>query len=246
MTLLGHYDVHLKDALVKHCLPELTTAEPQVVAALCYSLGQAGYSDHEFLRAMESYVSEKQEDLDISSLARIVWMFGKAHYGGPTVADSVRALHDHAMKSSSLKEAVYAMWACAMHDDYSGDLTDRILEQLPSQLEELSGSELSKLAFGLAQQDVRDEGVYAKISDASLLLMGTMYPRDLAKLCYAMGEVQLDEKAFIAAMGGHVLHHLPRFTQNELDMLMSAYNRWGIHDSTVVSIAEQMHRAKLT
>jgi hypothetical protein len=97
MTLLGFYNVPLFNALVQCALPELPTAPPPSIASLCYSLGLAGYSDHAFLKRLERVMEERSGQFEVKDFAKVVWMFGRAHYVNETVADFVQALAKRAL-----------------------------------------------------------------------------------------------------------------------------------------------------
>lgn len=49
-TLVGGYDVNLIAAVVDTAVPEIPSAQPKTIAALCYALGITGYSDHRLMR----------------------------------------------------------------------------------------------------------------------------------------------------------------------------------------------------
>lgn len=66
-----------------------------------------------------------------------------------------------------------------------------------------------KLLRLLLQADVY-EAIAATASD----LMGAMCPRDIAKLVYSLGRVQVGDHAFAAAIKPHILSHLDHFTYN--------------------------------
>eukprot|EP00892_Ulva_mutabilis_P012235 jgi/Ulvmu1/9384/UM051_0011.1 len=243
MTLLGVYDVPLKAALVNSVLPEIADAPPATIASLCYSLGLAGYSDHSMLRQLERIVSERRGDFEVRELAKVLWMFGRAHYNNETVAALVQHLAKRALApAASAQDLVYGMWACGIHDTYDQELAERAVQVVPGRLGELTGGELAKLAFALVEEDVRDPALFDAIKEQAATGMAAMFPRDIAKLLYALGRAQVTDRAFVTAVKPHVIGHLDRFTNNELHMIMEAYNSWGVHDDTVAAVAQQMRK----
>lgn len=243
MTLLGYYDVPLKAALVGKVLPEVAAAPPATIASLCYSLGLAGYSDHSLLRELERVVKARQGEFEVRDLAKVLWMFGRAHYNNASVAGLVQALAKRALSpAASAPDLVYGMWACGIHDTYDQELAERALQVVPGRLAELSGGEIAKLAFALVEEDVREGGLFEEIKAHAAAEMGAMFPRDIAKLLYALGRAQVGDRTFAVSVKPHVMGHLDRFTSNELSMIMDAYNSWGVHDDTVAAVAQQMRK----
>lgn len=54
VALLSCFDVKLIAAVVDRALPEMPSAQPKTIAALCYALGISGYSDHRLMRVRSS------------------------------------------------------------------------------------------------------------------------------------------------------------------------------------------------
>lgn len=94
------------------------------------------------------------------------------------------------------------MWACGIHDMYDSELAERAVQVVPGRLAELSGGELAKLAFALVEEDVRDTTLFDAIKTEAADVMGTMFPRDIAKLLYALGraQVRVPYSCVVAAM----------------------------------------------
>jgi hypothetical protein len=92
-----------------------------------------------------------------------------------------------------VQDIVYALWASGAHDVRNDDLTDRALERLPPHVQhgELTGGELAKLAWGLVQQDVGDTRIFELVADAVRDALPAMYPRDIAKLTWALGQARI-------------------------------------------------------
>jgi hypothetical protein len=120
-----------------------------------------------------------------------------------------------------VQDIVYGMWACGIHDTYDQELAERVVQVVPTRLQDLSGGELAKLAFALVEEDVREAGLFEKVAKAAEGLMDEMFPRDIAKLVYALGRAQVVDKAFVDVIRPHILLHLERFTYN-----VRAQPRW--------------------
>lgn len=86
---------------------------------------------------------------------------------------------------------MYGMWACGIHDTYDQELAERAVQVVPGRLAELSGGEIAKLAFALVEEDVREGGLFEEIKAHAATDMGAMFPRDIAKLLYALGRAQV-------------------------------------------------------
>jgi hypothetical protein len=56
--------------------------------------------------------------------------------------------------------------------------------------------------------------VYEEIAATAAQVMGAMCPRDIAKLVYSLGRVQVGDHAFAAAIKPHIMCHLEHFSYN--------------------------------
>lgn len=101
LTLLGDFDVPLIHATVRRAVPELDQMKPDRIAALCYTLGTAGYSNYAFLKAVENTMQRRKDDFNMLSLAKVVWMLGRVHYNNEQVAGLVEYLIGRALLCES-------------------------------------------------------------------------------------------------------------------------------------------------
>lgn len=106
------------------------------------------------------------------------------------------------------------MWASGAHDDRNDALVDRTLATLPPHVPDLSGAELAKLAWGLVQQRVGVTDIFESIARASVAALDDMHPRDIAKLSWAMGQVDAGADVLPRALSEHVRRHLEFFSRN--------------------------------
>lgn len=116
---------------------------------------------------------------------------GTAHAGLCVTISSGRAVQD----------LVYGMWACGIHDTYDQELAERAVQVVPGRLGELSGGELAKLAFALVEEDVREPELFESIKSEAVEGMPGMFPRDIAKLLYALGRAQVQPRTERPAAG---------------------------------------------
>jgi hypothetical protein len=101
LTLLGDFDVPLIHTTVRRALPELANMRASRIAALCYTLGTAGYSNHSFLKALENTLEQRKDEFDMLSLAKVVWSLGRVHYNNERVAGLVEYAIERALKSDA-------------------------------------------------------------------------------------------------------------------------------------------------
>ena len=112
-----------------------------------------------------------------------------------------------------LQDLVYGLWATGIHKEVDEALVDKALEQLPPRLQDLTGGELAKLAWGLVQQDVGNTNLFDKIADAAVETLGEMYPRDIAKLAWALGQRSAGAAVLAAPLATKIEQHLQGFSR---------------------------------
>ena len=90
-----------------------------------------------------------------------------------------------------------------------------VLQQvtLHLQVHELTGGELAKLSWGLVQQDVGNTNIFELIADAAKDMLGEMFPRDIAKLTWALGYVNVGARVLAEPLGQQIERHLESFTR---------------------------------
>ena len=106
------------------------------------------------------------------------------------------------------------MWASGAHDERNDALVEHTLATLPPHVPRLSGAELAKLAWGLVQQGVDVRSIYKSIARASVAALDDMHPRDIAKLTWALGQVDVGADVLPPALGEHIQRHLDFFSRN--------------------------------
>ena len=80
-------------------------------------------------------------------------------------------------------------------------------------MHELTGGELAKLSWGLVQQDVGNTNIFELIADAAKDMLGEMFPRDIAKLTWALGYVNVGARVLAEPLGQQIERHLESFTR---------------------------------